>query len=364
MDHDEWFSAFYRAHYEAVLRYALRRTDRETAHDVVSETFLVAWRRRAAVPVDPGQQAPWLFGVARLSLANAERSANRAQRVTARLGQQRGDHQVPDPTGAVAEQHRLRQALATLSGADQEALRLIGWEELDLAAAALAMGCPKSVMAVRLYRARRRLERALDAGLPGAPRSAPGTRPGSDERRRPSAGSLATPLRGQSGDAMRIGTSTVVRVRSIMAPANPAPGTAAADRWDGERGLETRQAILMLAAADEDSVASPADGQPVPGGRSWHGQSRPRQSRRRRAAWRIVAPVTAGLTVAGLVLGLPVTGGSPGQGTAAALVIPGELDAVVSLSPSNAWAVGQSAGRTLIAHWNGQSWSRVPSPSA
>ena len=44
MDHDEWFSAFYRAHYAAVLRYTLRRTDRETAHDVVSETFLVAWR--------------------------------------------------------------------------------------------------------------------------------------------------------------------------------------------------------------------------------------------------------------------------------------------------------------------------------
>ena len=56
MDHDEWFSAFYRAHYAAVLRNTLRRTDRETAHDVVSETFLVAWRRRTAVPADPGSR--------------------------------------------------------------------------------------------------------------------------------------------------------------------------------------------------------------------------------------------------------------------------------------------------------------------
>ncbi|HEY2549592.1 MAG TPA: sigma-70 family RNA polymerase sigma factor [Streptosporangiaceae bacterium] len=164
MDHGEWFSDLYRAHYAAVLRYALRRTDQETAHDVVSETFLVAWRRREAVPAGQGQQAPWLFGVARLALANAERSRNRAQRVTARLGQQqRTDRQVPDPAGAVAEQERLRQALGSLSKTDQEALRLVGWEELDLAGAALAVGCQKSVMAVRLHRARRRLERALVA---------------------------------------------------------------------------------------------------------------------------------------------------------------------------------------------------------
>jgi RNA polymerase sigma-70 factor (ECF subfamily) len=48
-----------------------------------------------------------------------------------------------------------------LSELDQEALRLVGWEELDLAAAALAMGCSRATMAVRLHRARRRLERAL-----------------------------------------------------------------------------------------------------------------------------------------------------------------------------------------------------------
>jgi hypothetical protein len=48
------------------------------------------------------------------------------------------------------------------------------------------------------------------------------------------------------------------------------------------------------------------------------------------------------------------------------------LNAVDDLSPGNAWAVGTSfgggvgataAGRTLIEHWNGTSWSIVPSPN-
>jgi RNA polymerase sigma-70 factor (ECF subfamily) len=60
-----------------------------------------------------------------------------------------------------AENSRLKHALASLSARDQEALMLVGWEDLDLAGAALAMGCTRAAMAVRLHRARRRLEQAL-----------------------------------------------------------------------------------------------------------------------------------------------------------------------------------------------------------
>jgi DNA-directed RNA polymerase specialized sigma24 family protein len=89
MDSADRFSELYRAQYEAVLRYALRRTDGETARDVAAETFLIAWRRLNAVPA-PTQLTPWPYGVARRVLANVERSQRRANRVTARLGQERG----------------------------------------------------------------------------------------------------------------------------------------------------------------------------------------------------------------------------------------------------------------------------------
>lgn len=40
------------------------------------------------------------------------------------------------------------------------------------------------------------------------------------------------------------------------------------------------------------------------------------------------------------------------------------LDAVTALSPTDAWAVGQSGfSNTLTLHWNGTAWSDVPSPS-
>jgi hypothetical protein len=44
-----------------------------------------------------------------------------------------------------------------------------------------------------------------------------------------------------------------------------------------------------------------------------------------------------------------------------------QLHAVTAISASNAWAVGTtgtlSAGPGLILHWNGKAWTRVPSPN-
>jgi RNA polymerase sigma-70 factor (ECF subfamily) len=162
LDPTERFSMLYRTHHGAVLRYASRRTDPDAARDVVAETFLVAWRRLQDVPLDPAQAQPWLYGVARRTLANSDRSRRRSDHLAARL-RQCGEFpsQAPDPAEAVTERARLRQALESLPESDQEALRLVGWEELDLAGAALAMGCSRSTMAVRLHRARRRMARAL-----------------------------------------------------------------------------------------------------------------------------------------------------------------------------------------------------------
>ncbi|HUA43463.1 MAG TPA: sigma-70 family RNA polymerase sigma factor [Streptosporangiaceae bacterium] len=174
MDAAARFSSLYQRQYDAVLRYALRRTDPETARDVAAETFLVAWRRLDVVPADDTRAAPWLYGVARRVLANAERARRRAENLNARLRQERPNLCPSDAAGVVADADQLTAALATLPETDQEALRLVGWEELDLAAAALAMGCSRGTMAVRLHRARRRLERALQVVTDGEPKPATG----------------------------------------------------------------------------------------------------------------------------------------------------------------------------------------------
>src|SRR2546423_158376 len=44
------FEALFHQHADAVLAYAIRRSDADTAEEVVAETFAVAWRRLDVVP--------------------------------------------------------------------------------------------------------------------------------------------------------------------------------------------------------------------------------------------------------------------------------------------------------------------------
>lgn len=59
------FAAAYRVLAPQVRGYARRQVPDGLAEDVVSETFLVVWRRWREAPRDPEQLRPWVFGVAR-----------------------------------------------------------------------------------------------------------------------------------------------------------------------------------------------------------------------------------------------------------------------------------------------------------
>ncbi|WP_067451942.1 RNA polymerase sigma factor [Actinomadura macra] len=167
------FTALFQRHYPDVLRYASRRIDRDQARDVAAETFLIAWRRMDDMPGEADEVLPWLYSVARNTLANQQRADRRRSRLGARLGRTAPKAAGPDHAGTVVESLALHEAIATLSAKDQEALRLVGWEELDVASAATVVGCSPSTFAVRLHRARRRLDRALaerDGRVPGVHR--------------------------------------------------------------------------------------------------------------------------------------------------------------------------------------------------
>ncbi len=156
----EWFEGMYRDCYDPVLRYAARRTAPDAARDVTAEVFLVAWRRRGQVPASPGRQLPWLYGVARRVLADHRRAQGRQERLQEALKSREmtagtGTHSFDTKLVAV------RQALARLPERDREVLYLIAWEELDLAGAAVALGCSRGTAAVRLHRARARLAKQL-----------------------------------------------------------------------------------------------------------------------------------------------------------------------------------------------------------
>lgn len=149
------FEALFRAHYEAVCRYAARRVEQAAVADLAAEVFLVAWRRRDEIEGDP---LPWLLGVARRVCANHLRSRGRQHALGERLAQER-----PAEASAPIDDDGLRAALESLHPGDRELLTLIAWERLENREVARMLGCSPATLAVRLHRARRRLAVALAA---------------------------------------------------------------------------------------------------------------------------------------------------------------------------------------------------------
>jgi len=165
-DERERFERLYREHFRAVLRFAAARIDAERAKDVAAETFLVAWRRLDDVPAEP---RAWLLGVARKVIAGQHRSESRREALAVRI-QSEPDEQGADLAGAIVDREHVLAAFAGLGARDREALRLVTWDGLTNAEAAEVLGVTRLAFAVRLHRARRRLERALEPeSRPSAP---------------------------------------------------------------------------------------------------------------------------------------------------------------------------------------------------
>lgn len=150
-----------------------------TVDDVASEVFTVAWRRLDVVPGGRTEAERWLFAVARRTLSNQRRSmareARRIERIVARGGAgDPGAHGYGHNHGhgqgyshgsgyghAGAERLAVVQAWQSLSPEDAEVLRLVGWVGLGLDQLAERLGCRRGAAAMRLSRARTRLESLL-----------------------------------------------------------------------------------------------------------------------------------------------------------------------------------------------------------
>jgi RNA polymerase sigma factor (sigma-70 family) len=157
----ERFELLFTEHLDAVLRYALARVDPETAKDAVADTFLVAWRRFDEVP-DAARS--WLLGITRRTLADQRRSRRRQRTLAERLADtQMGSGSSEEAVDAVADRFVVMAALRGLRSADREVLCLVAWDGLDHEEATKVLGCSPRTFAVRLHRARRRLEEALGA---------------------------------------------------------------------------------------------------------------------------------------------------------------------------------------------------------
>ena len=161
-DHDE-FGVVFTEHARAVYNHAFRLTGNwSAAEEVVSLTFLEAWRLRGTLRPEGGSLLPWLLGIALNVSRNVSRAARRHQAAMSRLPQAQS---VPDFADELAgriddaeEIRRVRTALAGLRRAERDVLALCVWSGLDYAEAAEALGVPVGTVRSRLSRARRKLQ--------------------------------------------------------------------------------------------------------------------------------------------------------------------------------------------------------------
>jgi RNA polymerase sigma-70 factor (ECF subfamily) len=152
-----------------VYRHALRLTgDRSAAEDVVSATFLEAWRLRERLDPDRGDLTGWVFGIATNVVRNTVRGSRRQRGFLARSASR---EVVPDFADALVDQlvdgdriAAVGAALRRLRPQEQEIFALCVWAELDYAVAAAALGIPVGTVRSRLFRARKRLRALADAG--------------------------------------------------------------------------------------------------------------------------------------------------------------------------------------------------------
>ena len=166
----ECFATLFDRHAATVHRYLGRRVG-ELADDLLSETFLIAFRRRAAYRPEHVEVRPWLIGIATNVVHGHRRSEQRRYRALARASAE------PAPSGSTTDESHdrlaaeamrapLAAALARLKDRDRDVLLLFAYAQLSYEEIAAVLDVPVGTVRSRLNRARRQTRAALGTGSP------------------------------------------------------------------------------------------------------------------------------------------------------------------------------------------------------
>lgn len=166
----EAFRELFGDHAPLVHRHAVRVTGEwSLAEDIVSLTFLEAWRLRDRLLDYGDSPRPWLMGIAVNVLRNTGRAARRHR---AALGRLPAKDTLPDfadeLVGRITDADQLaaaKKALGKLRRTEREVFTLCVWSGLGYAEAAAALGVPVGTVRSRLSRARTRLRKLAEQEL-------------------------------------------------------------------------------------------------------------------------------------------------------------------------------------------------------
>lgn len=146
-----------RASSDDLLRYFLRRLDREDVADALADVMTTAWTRVEAFPHEPDEARMWLFGVARNVLLHARRGNVRRSQLADRLRHELSLRHAPAAHTGV----EIRDAIDRLDSDLAELVRLIHWDGFSIVDAARLLGIPPSTARGRYQRAKEVLRESL-----------------------------------------------------------------------------------------------------------------------------------------------------------------------------------------------------------
>lgn len=161
----ERFASIFDRHAPHIQRYLARRLGQQVADDLVADTFLVAFGKRARYDLTRSDARPWLYGIATNLVRQHQREEVREYRLRANIKPEL-DHdghadRVAAQVTAAAMRRLLATALAELSDGDRDVLLLVAWEGLTYEEVANALAIPVGTVRSRLSRARRQVRAAL-----------------------------------------------------------------------------------------------------------------------------------------------------------------------------------------------------------
>jgi RNA polymerase sigma-70 factor (ECF subfamily) len=152
----EDFENLYRTTRGEILSFLLRRVSQPAdAADLLSEVYMVAWRRRQGLPEDPRL---WLYGVARTVLKAHHRQGKARGGLAERLRTQIEEQYVVDDGYLY-----VKQVLDQLPSRDRELMELAVFEQLSPAEIAVVLRRRSGTVRVQLHRARERLRAIITA---------------------------------------------------------------------------------------------------------------------------------------------------------------------------------------------------------
>ncbi|GAA1468103.1 RNA polymerase sigma factor [Microbacterium thalassium] len=162
VDDPRAFAEIFDRHARVVGAFAARRVGSDAAEDVLSETFLVAFRRRGDFDHRWESARPWLLGIAtRLVRSHRAHEAGHWRALGAAAGEPGSDEggleAASERLDATARVRELVPGIAAVSARDRDTLLLYAWGDLTYEEVAVALGVPVGTVRSRLNRVRRRL---------------------------------------------------------------------------------------------------------------------------------------------------------------------------------------------------------------